>query len=160
MESPTDIAARVRMKAAHQALEDNLAELRSRRDGLRGEMLTLNRNTAGGDKRVKSLSEEMGRLEEDIRELRFRLEPLRAAHSERVGGALAASREAAARQLLDAIESVERNVAALNEVHAVIRAARGDAPPLVIDFRRLKFDLGFMVRGDQLSEAAPSGEVD
>jgi len=131
-ETPASIAAGVRKPGRHQLLERELTGLRERRAAARAEILTLNsaRTTANEDAtdgKVSALSVEIGTLEDQIRQARREVAPLRSEHALAVSRALEPTRTGAAVHVLQALAILRENVRLLDEVADEISRAGGDA---------------------------------
>lgn len=130
------IADGVRRVGTHHVAEKRLSDLRAQRDKHNAELQVIidtpDVKMSEGQKRpvLNEIQAKIAEVEEDIREARLDLVPLRAAHAERISEALAEHRAASANRIAQGLVELQAGVAAFNEVQDALRKASADAPSI------------------------------
>ena len=156
------IVAGVRRSRAHQRAEEQLASLRSKRNALVEcfrEVANSNATSVERARQMNELAAQERSLEDQIRECRRELAPMRAEFASRVEAATAAWRVSTTKVLLETVEDLTKAIAEYNRGAEAIRRAGGDAPSLLLDLGWLLSALPGMAMRDQEASAGLSNGV-
>lgn len=130
--TPADIAAGVKKTAQHQLADQTYAQLREKRDAVTQEVRDL---IARGERhvprfvdRVNALTKQEDDLNQQVKQAKAALMPLKAEHAGRILAALARRRSDACNRILAALDELRGALLEVDGIHHEVNSAGGEVP--------------------------------